>query len=687
MFLKYNISNIKREKRLLNISSCDIISQEDKYLLKLTNNTPHNLSIGDIIMFNRKIKEVNNYIEAESLLKCKKILFRSEENLSLGSKITMINQNNTNELYIITVVNVEDGENYIYTCEFDDNSNYPKIYNSYYFENTEKKELLVILNGWKLINEFDVVYVLNETINIENGVEKTYPIGYYWLEDNIVVNITDDIEKILYKYTSFNKRITVLNNNFDKNTFSIICNKYQEFKVNGVLDFNTYGIVSLDGYNNRILKKGEYIVLRKKNYCYKYEKEVDKNDNFKEVTSNPLNSTNYLGFERIIFLGKVYIWASNITEIVCEVITDNIFKYPYDNGLFYYGETIEIEDYSVINEYGKLNDGINFYEYNETLSLKLPISTTCGKGLNDENIINSYFNDKKNELIPNIIDYEKRCFIPYYKSSNGCIFLNKITFNLFFRERTSILTDLGTSDWVTNDGLGWFQYKINDNGDFVKPDKLTNGDLLGNLGFTDDDVYYRKKKLSKTFLRLSFYNSNNPLNQFLLFYSTIFLDTGNLYDNFVRNLSVNNSVSIVNSDIFGNNNLTASFSVYNRFNKEKSSEGFYLYLFPDGLENGQEKTIYMKVEFNHAGYGKTIPLILPNKNNKCLTFLDNNFPKSLVDVNNVDLSEFYRQLYIPITIKYNSDTRDFIYYFNNVNKYENNEIILNLFEPKINPLT
>jgi hypothetical protein len=95
----------------------------------------------------------------------------------------------------------------------------------------------------------------------------------------------------------------------------------------------------------------------------------------------------------------------------------------------------------------------------------------------------------------------------------------------------------------------------------------------------------------------------------------------------------------------------------------------------------------MKVEFNHAGYGKTIPLILPNKNNKCLTFLDNNFPKSLVDVGNVDLSEFYRQLYIPITIKYNSDTNEFIYYFNNVNKYENNEIILNLFEPKINPLT
>ena len=197
---------------------------------------------------------------------------------------------------------------------------------------------------------------------------------------------SDICEYVILKLSKDGEEETVLNNDFEKNTFSIICNKYQEFKVNGVLDFNTYGVVSLDGYNNRILRKGDYIVLRKKNYCYKYEKEVDKNDNLKEVTSNPLNSTNYLGFERIIFLGKVYIWTSNITEILCEVITDNIFKYSYDNGLFYYGETIEIEDYSVINEYGKLNDGINFYEYNETLSLKLPISTTCGKGLNDETI-------------------------------------------------------------------------------------------------------------------------------------------------------------------------------------------------------------------------------------------------------------------------------------------------------------
>ena len=270
-------------------------------------------------------------------------------------------------------------------------------------------------------------------------------------------------------------------------------------------------------------------------------------------------------------------------------------------------------------------------------------------------------------------------------------YLNKITFNLFFRERISRPASLGNPNtdttWVTNDGLGWFQYKINENGDFVEQEN-TNGDLLGHLGFNDEDVYYRKKKLSKTFLRLSFYDNNNPLNQMLLFYSTIFLDTGDLYDKFIRNSykKDENNESLVNDNSLGVDNLTTSFFVYDKYNRKKSSEGFYLYLFPDGLENGQEKTIYMKAEFNHAGYGKTVPLILPNKNKKCLTFSDNNFPTSLVDVDDVNLSEFYRQLYIPITIKYKADTNEFIYYFHYVNEYNNNEIVLNLYEPKINPL-
>ena len=612
MFLKYNISNIKREKRLLDISSCDIekLQDDNKYLLKITTKTPHNLTVGDIIIFNREIMEIDSYVEMRIFL----------------------------------------------------------MYGGY-----------------------DIVRLLKENVYYESGVKKTHPAGYYMLKDNTPVYITDDTEKI-HKYLSFNKKLSVLYDNLGKNTFSVIFDEFQELKVSNVLDLDTYGVVFLDGHNSRILKKGDILTLRKKIYCYNFKRIKTDEDNFKEVNVNPNNSTDYIGFDNVVFLGKVYAWGSKIIEIPCEVIDENTFQYSYDDGIFSYGDIIEIEDYSIINKDGELNKGINFYEYNETINITLPISKTCGKGLNDENIINTYFNDKKNEIIPEIVDYEKRCFQPYYKASNSYNFLNKITFNLFFRERISNSTGLDDTDtdtkWVTNDGLGWFQYKINDNGDFVEQENITKGDLLGYLGFNDDDVYYRKKKLSKTFLRLSFYDNNNPLNQMLLFYSTIFLDTGELYNKFIRNLhKKNGEKQLVNDDSLGVDNLTTSFFVYDKYNKKKSSEGFYLYLFPDGLENGQEKTIYMKAEFNHAGYGKTVPLILPNNNKKCLSFSDDKFPISLVEVDNVNLSEFYRQLYIPITIKYKEDTNEFIYYFHYVNEYNNNEIVLNLYEPKIKPLS
>lgn len=698
MFLKYNISNIKREKRFLNIASCEIDANDNMYFLNLTTKENHNLNIGDVIVFNRNIKNVNNYSEADFLLKQKKILFKSKFSLSLNDKVTMINKNNPNDTYKIIIKSQKNGTLHTYIGEIVDNPKYPKIYNNYIFIDDETQENITTY-GWKIIKNDEIIYVLNEQTITENNIKKNYPSGYYWYVNNETILITNDIEKILSKYYAFNYKLKVQHNNFTENTFSISFNKYQDLKINNLIDFKDYGVISLIGYIPNYLRKGDIINLRRKKYCYKFEREKNEGEFFKEVDFNPSDYESYLGYERITFLNKVYLWQRVITEIPCEVINDNSFKYSYDDGIFYHDDIIEIEDNSLINGFEILNDNIQFYEYMETINLNLPISSNYDKDINDENVINTYFNEKKEELITNIVDYEKKCFIPYYYRNNTYGIVNKISFNLFFRERTSRPASLGALDadtrWVTNDGMGWFQYKINENGEFIKNQTITNGDLLGYLDFNDDDVYYQKKKLSKSFLRLSFYNNNDPLNQMLLFYSTIFLDTGDLYKKYVNNISKKNNFvpvdendeySLVNDDTLGENNLTVSFNLYDRFNKEKSSEGFYLYLFPDGLTENNERTIYMKAEFNHAGYGKTIPLILPNVNNTCLTFSNKNFPTSLVNVDDVNLKEFYRQLYIPLKIKYKSDTNEFIYSFNLVNKYENNGITLNLFEPKINPL-
>ena len=41
-----------------------------------------------------------------------------------------------------------------------------------------------------------------------------------------------------------------------------------------------------------------------------------------------------------------------------------------------------------------------------------------------------------------------------------------------------------------------------------------------------------------------------------------------------------------------------------------SSEGFYLYIWKDN-STPLPQDLYMKVEFNHAGYGRTIPFMMP----------------------------------------------------------------------------
>jgi hypothetical protein len=206
------------------------------------------------------------------------------------------------------------------------------------------------------------------------------------------------------------------------------------------------------------------------------------------------------------------------------------------------------------------------------------------------------------------------------------------------------------------------------------------------LNFTDDDVYYRKQKIAKSFLRLSFYDSKDPMTQQLLFYSTVFLDGGDLYGKYVKNVLKkieNPELSLVKNKTLGVNNLTASFNISDRYNRNTSSEGFYLYMFPDGIMNGSEREIYMKAEFNHAGYGYTIPLMRPTTGTTVLSF--GKIPTSLIDPDDGDLKQYYNSVYIPVRIKYDTALKDFVYYFPIVER-TGTKLKFNLYEPKLNPI-
>lgn len=598
MLLKYNINNIKHERRLLDVLSYDVVNMDnDSYrLITFKTKTPHNLNVGDIIIFSRNIKVVPTYTEA-----------------------------------------------------------------------------LVFLEK----NPNKIVYVNKSSILSDVLYEK----GYYWIKNGIIEKMSDsEIDTIFKKYNSSDDKLCVIDTNFSQTTFSISYKRYKELYVNEIFNTTNEGCVKLDNNIPISLNKGDIFYLKKRTHSYQFERTEKWDENIYESDINPENNTTYMGFETVKFLGNIYTWKPTFIIFECKYISDNMLTYSYDDGFISKHEMLEIEDTRFMDSIGDIFQDVLFYEHMEVINVSLPIISKNATELNDENIAQTYFNEKKQELIPEIVDYEKRCFTPFYKSNKNLEYINGIKFNLFFRDRTN------NEDWTSNDSMGWFQYQMDKNGNFIINEKITNGDLLGNLNFTDDDVFYRKKKISKSFLRLSFYNSNNPLNQMLLYYSTIFLDSGELYTKYIKNLpNKTKDVSIVKDNKFGDNNLTVNFSVNDRYNRVKSSEGFYIYLFPDGLKNGEERTIYMKAEFNHAGYGKTIPFIYPNNSVKYLSFNDTEFPTSLINESNGNLSEFYRQLYIPITIKYDKSLGNYVYYFNLCQKKDDN-IIINLYEPKINPL-
>ena len=251
--------------------------------------------------------------------------------------------------------------------------------------------------------------------------------------------------------------------------------------------------------------------------------------------------------------------------------------------------------------------------------------------------------------------------------------------------------------------------------------KYQPSDLLYFLGFTDDDIFYQKNKVGKSFLRLSFYNGKNPNTSDLLYTSTIFMNEGSLYKKFLDNSQgggkymsvkevenvnkrIKNTIISVSYDTYEEHTkddddviigkftcdeskrLSSRFTIKNMFECAESSEGFYLYLFKNFSQGLREQTIYMRVQFNHAGVGKTINFTQPfkedeNKNKSMLTFPDD------IDIlkSGCTLNKLYENLFIEIKVKYDFDLRKFVYYLPSwlVDANNLNQMHFNLYELKI----
>jgi hypothetical protein len=375
--------------------------------------------------------------------------------------------------------------------------------------------------------------------------------------------------------------------------------------------------------------------------------------------------------------------------------------------------------------------------------------------LHNEEQTSNYIEKIKKNNINKIIDYERYQYTPMYydgkipEEYNGVTIdadeylkensdkiddklkrVNEIKFRLYFRKKDftlydedgSIIAETGDTNatdyvdfgtWQTDDTGYWNNYDLRSDGkclvDVYKGYNIY-GDLLGNLGFTDDDVYFQKDAFKKSFLRLSFYDSPNRETQKLLYYSTIYFDTNVFSSNYIKGLNAwredetytpryNQLVFAYDiADKFkkkGASVLTAEMSCSDKYDDSRSSDGFYLHLF-DKLVSGNTCTpIYMKAEFNNAKFGKTVPMIRPifGRTNRRIPPTNSSFPREYMrgkkndagDVYNwVDMNMLLQDMYTKLYIKYDFNTQQFVWFVpQSVDTNINETLTFEFFEPRV----
>lgn len=415
-----------------------------------------------------------------------------------------------------------------------------------------------------------------------------------------------------------------------------------------------------------------------------------------------------------------------------------------------------------------LQTALSFERKNTSFSIPVSLSKPIDGSLNISNLITSYHYDEQAELnINRIVDMDKDIYTPIIREGNKIMNVERITFNLHFRTRdletwqihedegiynespTNTLKLAANSDfcnWFITDYYPYNQY--NNSGSTVYHNNtflnncMKRSDLLGYLYFTTNDVQEKRRKLTGSFLRLTFFDSKNPEKQNMLGTSTIFMDcdrhyetlysdkykqpsnmlcynltaeslSGNRFkddistikDGFSVNYSIkpnvltdcfmvpNNEVSGTTKQIYVTEDehgylprLDSRLVISDRYTSTTSSEGFYTYIIKEFADRLKPKTVYMKAEFFHAGVGVKIPMVLATDRSKN-AIKDWDLNKLNTFKEGYELSEVYDRLYIPITISYNRNMRQYVYEISNKNNYLNsvkdgNNLIFNLFELK-----
>jgi hypothetical protein len=127
---------------------------------------------------------------------------------------------------------------------------------------------------------------------------------------------------------------------------------------------------------------------------------------------------------------------------------------------------------------------------------------------------------------------------------------------------------------------------------------LFSGTTYGSVGFTNDDIKFKKESFKQTYLELNFYDSDNPMSQNLVSFVTLFS-------------------KLKLSDLLPNGTPKPVDQIYLTFELENEltnplgiTEGYYLYNYKDELLLNIPKYLYMKANFRNAKTGTITNLMV-----------------------------------------------------------------------------
>lgn len=194
--------------------------------------------------------------------------------------------------------------------------------------------------------------------------------------------------------------------------------------------------------------------------------------------------------------------------------------------------------------------------------INIPINLTPQMTDQAELVKRKFIDVEVEKAINPILDYEKARFTPiYFPTPTNTAIYNLVT-NITYNVRFLSSAGFPTSQTVYSE-----------------------------IGMTDDDIRYGKKRYENSFLNLSFYDTDKPTTQRLLSYIDVFprLMPMNIQTNGLPKPASQIPVTFILSNPIKN---PAGFA-----------EGFYLYNYKDEITTTLPKEIYMRARFNNAANG------------------------------------------------------------------------------------